>query len=236
MSTPALPFALHAWAAWAPGLGTPEDWRAWADGEREALGEAKPDLSFVDAMTRRRLSPLSRMCLSCAHQALQGRAGIASVFASRHGELPRSAELLAQLAIGEPLSPLGFSLSVHNTASGLHSIVQHDTAPSTAIAGGPDSLTAGLLEALGRLAERPEAPVLLVYGDDRLPEVYGEFDSARLMPHALALLLGQGTTHRLSLESRPADVAERERQSLSLLRALAQGGSARLGDWRWEQA
>ncbi|MBI2380633.1 MAG: beta-ketoacyl synthase chain length factor [Gammaproteobacteria bacterium] len=236
MSAPVLPFSLAAWAAWAPGLNTPEDWAVWASGGKTSEGETKPDLPFVDAMTRRRLSPLSRMSLWAAHQALGGRTGIASVFASRHGELPRSAELLAQLAAGEPLSPMGFSLSVHNTASGLHSIVARDTAPSTAIAGGADSLTAGLLEALGRLAENPAAPVLLVYGDDRMPEVYGEFDSAKLMPHALALLLSSGDTHRLSLETGAIGEAERECQSLELLRTLACGGAARLGDWRWQGA
>lgn len=237
MTAFAAQFAIRRWAAWAPGVTTPEAWRAWASGEGHPEADGQPALAFVDAMTRRRLSRLSRMALDVAHQVLAGETGVVSVFASRHGEMRRTAELLSSLARQEALSPTTFSLSVHNTASGLHSIVTGNTAASTAIAAGDDSLRQALAEALGQLAQAPARPVLLVYADEPLPEAYAEFRDHPPFPLALALLLEAGDQVSLRDDAEPPHTPEP--QALALLRALVTDTPCALAGprnaWTWSR-
>ena len=50
-------FNIAAWRAWAPGLDSVADWRAWSQQPRTlAVSDSAPDVSFLPAMQRRRLS------------------------------------------------------------------------------------------------------------------------------------------------------------------------------------
>ncbi|MEZ5538969.1 MAG: beta-ketoacyl synthase chain length factor [Pseudomonadales bacterium] len=181
---------LH-WAGWMPDVVSAEDWQAWAAGALP-IGNAtqNPAVDFIPAMQRRRLSRLSRFALSAAN-ACAGEQHLPTVFASRHGEIHRTVELLKELARHEPLSPMGFSLSVHNTASGLYSIATGNTAPSTAIAAGCDTLPMAIIEAIGQLAQHEQ--VMVVYAEEPLPDDYRAF-ATDCMPLGLALLLGRAST------------------------------------------
>lgn len=100
---------------------------------------------------------------------------------------------LMELAKGNPLSPNDFSLSVHNTSSGLFSIFSKNTHASTAVAGGRHSLDALFLEVFSSFASAPAVPVLAVIADMPCPK---EFGTLRRNPcYALALLfrLGSGS-------------------------------------------
>jgi hypothetical protein len=116
------------------------------------------------------------------------------VFASQHGEIHRTLGLLGDLAQGEPLSPMAFSLSVHNTASGLYSIASGNTAPSTAVAAGLDTLPMALVEAMGQLQRHEE--VMVVYAEEPLPEAYRDFADGGSALLGLALRLGKPGTGR----------------------------------------
>lgn len=188
------PLTLHLarWAAWAPGLDTPAAWQSWPDTPIAPDAPDAPAVSFVPAMQRRRLSRLSRLCLQVAHDAAPEQTGLPTVFASRHGELHRTVGLLDQLAMGEPLSPMAFSLSVHNTASGLYSIQTGNTAPSTAVAAGQDTLPMALLEAAGLLLTHPA--VLVVYAEEPLPDCYHSLPHPADELGSLALLLQSAPT------------------------------------------
>ncbi|AWK86256.1 beta-ketoacyl synthase chain length factor [Azospirillum thermophilum] len=86
-------------------------------------------------------------------------------------------------------------MSVHHGLVGLLSIHTGNRAGHTALAAGPDSFGFGLMEALAGLAERPGEPVLLVYGDEPLPDAYASFrtgDEAGL-PLVVVLALGAAT-------------------------------------------
>lgn len=193
--------SLLGWSAWAPGVSSPEEWRAWAAGTL-AIADApdSPPVDFIPAMQRRRLSRLSRLALaaaySCAHcNHRLPTHQLPTVFASRHGEIHRTLGLLTDLAKAEPLSPMAFSLSVHNTASGLYSIATGNTAPSTAIAAGFDTLPMAIIEAVGQLQRHDE--VMVVYAEEPLPAEYEAFsgeDNSVLL--GLALRLGKPGTGR----------------------------------------
>lgn len=111
-----------------------------------------------------------------------------SIFASRHGELHRTIGLLDNLIEQEPLSPTAFSQSVHNTASGIYSILRKYQSPSTSIVAGEETLFQALIEAYGQLHEDP-SPLLLVFGDEPVPEKYVQFTSEIELPISMAFIL-----------------------------------------------
>lgn len=199
-------FSVLRWSAWAPGLDNAAAWRRWAGGERLPCADetARPRVDFLPPLLRRRLSSLSRAALAAAYECAAGEHGWRTIFASPHGEIHRTVELLGSLADSEPLSPNGFSLSVHNTASGLYAIASGNRAPSSAVAAGRDTLAMALIDAAGWLA-RGEQRVLLVFGDEPLPAFYQPWQAPAIQPFALALLLapaGSGGTG-LALERLP---------------------------------
>lgn len=190
--------AISDWAAFSPRRMQRDQWLAWAeDNDRREPGEHKPELPWVSPMLRRRLSPMGRAALWAAGQLLDDQLPepVATIFASRHGEVGRTVKLMRELAVESPLSPASFSLSVHNAIGGIHSIANQVFSPITAISAGPDTLSAALLEAYTQLAcAGREAgatveggEVLCVFYDDSLPEPLGAFDEQEAEVQALAL-------------------------------------------------
>lgn len=169
-----LELVIADWSAWSPGLTSREQWRAWARSPQLPVGDARPDLPEMGAMLRRRLEPLGRMAAQVVYWCQQDRTGVPVVFASRHGEPARSLEMLADLARSQPLSPTTFGLSVHNAIGALVAIARGDRANATAVAAGPATAAAALVEAGGLLADgAPE--VLVVCYDAPLPAPYDVF-------------------------------------------------------------
>lgn len=164
------------WAAWAPGLHEREAWRAWAAAPYPPVGDDVPALPEVPAMQRRRIDRLGRMAVQAAWWCAspQAGAGVPLVFASRHGDVQRSFELLQQLAGDEPMSPTQFGLSVHNAIAALYSIVRGERGNYLAIAGGRATAEAALVEAAGLLAAGAPEVQVVVY-DAGLPAVYDAF-------------------------------------------------------------
>lgn len=140
---------------------------------------------------RRRLSSLSRMALKVAHDCVQNVPQVRMVFASRHGELRRTTDILHGIEAGKPVMPNAFSLSVLNAMSGLFGIARHDRSPANAISAGPETLGYALLEAYAQYTEEPAVPVLLVYADEPADGAYGQVDH-EVQQGALALLLDAG--------------------------------------------
>lgn len=219
--------SLKGWSAWASGVETPAQWRDWAAGAL-AIGDPAqvPALAFIPALQRRRFSRLSRLQLQVAYDCAAGNHSLRTIFCSRHGELHRTHGLLVELARGEPLSPMAFSLSVHNTGSGLYSIASGNTAPSTAIAAGRDTLAMALLEAAGQL-HAGAGEVMVVFADEPLPDDYAGFADEDTVPYGLALRLApaQPGEAQLRLQRQAGSPAAGKAASagLSLLRLLAAG-------------
>lgn len=142
-------------------------------------------------MIRRRLTRWGRQALEVAEPACQGLAPDAPViFSSRHGDTGRTFKLLQALAAGEPLSPNGFSLSVHNSALGIFSIIKNIQAPTVALAAGRDTLAAAWQEAESWL-QQGARQVLLVHSEEPLTEFYRDYADEREMPAALAMVLSR---------------------------------------------
>ena len=160
-------------------------WATWGKEE----GSAQPQIGFIEPLVRRRLSFLDRIALHVANACVAEGEPVHLVFASRHGELARSAELLAQLAAGELPSPMSFSLSVLNAAAGLYGIARKDRSPATAVSSGEATFPLALVEASAQALKNPDAAVVLAFADEPPPEVYKSLVDSPRNAHAIAVRL-----------------------------------------------
>lgn len=157
-------------------------WSSWP-----AAASAAPDIGFIEPIVRRRLSTLSRVALKVAHECV-AREPARVVFASRHGELRRTTDILRAISAGEPVSPTAFSLSVLNAMTGVFGIARGDRSAASAISAGAETLGYGLLEAHAQYLAQPGSPVLLVYADEPADPTYGTIED-EVPGGALAILL-----------------------------------------------
>jgi hypothetical protein len=191
------------------------------------------EIGFIDAMLRRRLSPLAKSTLAVARECSEGFPDVRLVHASRHGEITRTVAMLEDIAEGEGVSPAGFSLSVLNATAGLFSLIFQNVEATTAISAGPSSFGYGLIDAALRFVEAPSKPVLYIYSDEPLPAIYGASrveESASVV--ALALLFHETAETALecslsAASSAGASDASAESQASAFLRCLERGAS----DW-----
>jgi hypothetical protein len=217
-------FTVARWHAWAPGADTAASWSCWLSGTLAADPDAQPDVSQLPPLLRRRLDRLGRMALHTAWSCLDDMEAAEFVFASRHGALRRTVDLLIALAHDEPLSPTLFSVSVHNGTAGLYSIARRDHRASTAIAAGRDTLGMGLLEGAAMVAAGT-SQVLVCYADDCLPLPYVTAPGAAsdaCAPFSISLLLKPAAPDQEAFRLAPGNHAAAEDPCKALLRFLVE--------------
>jgi hypothetical protein len=177
-----------------------EQWRQWAAGAHPVdLAAAVVQSSSVDAMLRRRLNPLARATLAVAERLLPHGEAARVVYASRHGDLRRTLDLLESIAEEQPLSPTAFSLSVHNALPGLWSMLRGDRSAGLALAAGEESFCWGLVEAMAQALAFPQERVMLLYADEPLPGPYASFETQNAPPLAVGLIFGASAPQALEL-------------------------------------
>jgi len=225
-------FDISQWRAWAPGLQTPADWQAWAQGSLRPQGDGPaPDVSFLPALQRRRLSHLARMAFAVGWPLAEEREALPLVFVSRHGETPRTFSMLCELAEQQPLSPTQFSLSVHNAVPGLWSILRGETSEMTALAAAGDGFEQGVLEAAALLAEG--APAVLLIVTEELPaEAYRPWIDDVPFTYAVGLLLTPGTQWRLTAQPSSSAQPTELPHALSWLHATLNGRDTFTHSWK----
>lgn len=209
-----------------------------------------PEAVLLPPNERRRSSDCVRWALHVAQEAI-AQSGldpreVPTVFASSGGEMGVLNILCRTLATPERvISPTLFHQSVHNTASGYWGIATTCQQSSTALSCYDDSFASGLLEAITFVCVE-QRPVLLVAYDLAVPVPLNEArpiatgfavalvlappsDSSLASMHLLLDEVHQDEASRLqdpALEQvRQDNPAAR---SLSLLRAIATGGSQRV--------
>ena len=243
-------FRIEQWRAWAPGLDTDEAWHAWAQlPVRVEDGDAQPTCDFLPAMQRRRLSRMARMTMHVAWPLCGEGEQLPFVFASRHGETPRTFALLSDVAQEQPLSPTQFGLSVHNAVAGQWSILRGQHGESVAIAGEADTFEHAMVEAAVLLGDGASS-VLVVIAEEQPPAAYDEWIDDVPFSYAVALRLGKidsksgehaGENWELRLESNQGQSAVGTwPHALEFVRALCNGESKlehtwKLRQWIWQR-
>lgn len=186
----ALRFSILNWSAWSPELETRSAWSSWAGGSAD-LDDATPPPT-LPMMMRRRLSPFGQRLVGATSACAVGLPAARYVLSTRHGELTRALATLGAIETEGLPSPTDFSMAIHHALLGLLSIHAGNRGGHTALSAGRESFANGLLEAVACIAERPGEPVILVHGDEKLPEGYEAFresDDAAL-PLVVALAIG----------------------------------------------
>ena len=177
-------------------------------------------------------------------------ADIPLVFASRHGDIQRTYEMLEVLARKEALSPTNFGLSIHNAIVAQYSIARQLKQNYLAVAAGKSTAEAAIIEAIGLLGDGAEEVMVVMY-DGLLPEAYQVFLDEATAEYAWAWRLrkagDQADQHgeSFSLELVKPDENERENHSdlphgLDVMRfMLSSEQSLQLSDgarhWCWQR-
>jgi hypothetical protein len=155
-------------------------WAALVIREGDSLGEtfgAPAKEEEIPPAIRRRMGRLERLAARCTLGVLQDDVPTDElVFASRYGNPETLLTLLRGLSTRELLSPMGFSGSVHNAVPGLAGQIRKERLSHTAVAAGPDSFLAGLVECWTRLATGECRDVTFTFADLRLPDAYRPFE------------------------------------------------------------
>lgn len=238
---------LRNWSAWSPGREDAAAWRQWASAPERLARDGRPEARFLPALLRRRCSPLSRIVLTAAFECCpeEERSDVRTVFASRHGNINESIDLVESIARKGPISPTRFSHTVHNAQAGLFSIAAQNRKTSSSIAALEDTFACGYIEALTHLQREPECAVLLVVADVPLAPTFAKLIEEPAASYGVSLLLashGEGPTIFFGAAAAEAD--ERTRawpDAAEFLRWLLAGESelilgAGASQWRWERA
>ncbi len=184
-------------------------WQAAVEDNHSELPEAltvseAPDVAVIPPMLRRRLNLLGRACASQVLRLMPKEGNLPIVYCSQHGDIERTLKILDELVAGEPVSPMHFSLAVHNAICGVLSIQIGLNANISTIAAGQQGLVPVLLEAAGILQGGAER-VLCVLCDVPLPEIYQSPDSLPPMPYSVCFVVARSEGIRLSLEQTDRD-------------------------------
>jgi len=206
-----------------------QDWRGWTP-HRDAGNEArldtrdKPAGAAIPSLLRRRLNLIGRAVCDMLLD-LDPAADHVVLHASRHGDGDRTLEMLYALNAGDPLSPARFGLSVHNAIVGVYSIASGNRRSQQAVAASGGEWAALVAEARGYLADG-ESRVLMVFGDQPVPERFAEYAPATPSAAVVLQLGSERKPGARRLEESPADVDTPAPQPLDVIDWLMAGDQA----------
>ncbi|MBQ0711633.1 MAG: beta-ketoacyl synthase chain length factor [Porticoccus sp.] len=189
----AVSFSVSEWSGWRSGL--PESYREDLVGL--TVSEV-PDVGAIPPILRRRLNMLGRACASEVLKHIPADTDIPIVYCSQHGDIERTLHVLESLVAKEAVSPVHFSLAVHNAICGVISIQAGNRASVSALSAGQQGLVPVLLEAIGMLVPGVNR-VLCVICDVPLPEIYRDESSQPQVPYAVSFVVTSGDGIKLDL-------------------------------------
>jgi hypothetical protein len=186
---------------WSPRLPGWDIAAPVLSGASQPPGEAarRPTPSLLPPTERRRapdtVAIAVEVCARACEAAAMAPAGLASVFATTHGELAITDYLCANL-LESPLqtSPTRFHNSVHNASAGYWSIGTGCHAPYTTVSVAGFTFGAGLLEALTQLAARQEPVLFVAYDTQATGPLATLVSSSGLLGAALVLSPSRSAT------------------------------------------
>lgn len=176
----------------------------WKIGEETGFwpkSESEQSQKPLSAIIRRRLTSLGQKVVEGLYRS--SSPGTLDQFpwvvSCRHGDMERVVNLLSSLARKEMLSPINFSLSVHNAIIGLFSIAVKNRKNHVALSGAALSFEMGLVEAFALQKQKKET-VGYIYYDRSLPHPYKGQIGNEISEVYFVLLLSEGDKDKKSME------------------------------------
>ena len=230
-------FNIEKWSANSAGLNSDAEWQAWST-NLDWPQDGSTEFKAIPPMMRRRMSLQSKLAVQTALTLLKDNSIDYLVFASRHGELHRTATLIQSILEGDDASPMAFAQSVHNTAAGLTTIAAKAPIPLTSISAGQDTFHNALIEAYLYLNQYPSHRVLVIDFDQPLPELYQEFETQSYADYALGLVLTSGSDCSVSRAITNESSTTSLPQGLQALQNILLGSlnwtvAGKHQDWTW---
>lgn len=186
-----LSFCVKKWQGLSSGLSCQSDWISWSNNAVHNWDSPQPKPINIPMMQARRMSTPSRLAVEVGLKLIEDTEIDFGIFISRHGELERTYNILKALNLNNQVSPTDFALSVHNTASGLLTIIAKRAIPITSISANKDGFHQGLIEAYS-LIKNGNEQILLIDFDGNIPDVYEEQISSSVPAYAVGLILSGG--------------------------------------------
>lgn len=180
-------FGVERWCSWLPEQNEENPGVFWSSEQGLEPQAAKPNLEFMPMMQRRRLSPLAKTVFHTLNRCTTPSSQDPVIFSSKYGESKRTFGILEDISQTEAVSPMAFSLSVHNAIAGQWSIARKNKAPMISLAPGQYGLTPALLEACGMLALQQCQAVNVVFYEEKLPDFYQPYAKSPEHPSCLTL-------------------------------------------------
>ena len=128
--------------------------------------------------------------MACCRSVDQDVARVAKILATRHGEIVTILRLLETMVHGDTPSPAAFINSVYSTPVGYFDLCTGNRQPARTVSGGDGSFAYAFLEGLSLLQAKPQRPVLLLAGEEAVPEPFAGVAAGREHPWAAAVLIG----------------------------------------------
>ncbi len=181
-----------------------------------------PKTCKIPMLTARRLTAGNRCAIECALTLIEKHKPQAMLFSSRHSELEHNFKLLKALAEGVDTSPTDFTMSVHNSAAGVLSILSKLQVATSATSAGADSLGSLLTEAF-LMVQEGKGPVLAVDFEGAVPDFYLPYlkEGMPACPYAFAMMLDKGQSFKVKVSYAPSKAEPSLAPGLSLYRALS---------------
>lgn len=231
-------FSVENWFALSSGLSNKSEWELWATYFDHDWRLPLPKPIKIPMMQARRMSAPSRLAVEVGLELLQDNKVDFAIFISRHGELERTYKILSTINQDNDISPTDFALSVHNTASGLLTIIANQAIPITSLSAHIDGFHQGLIEALPMLQFENKKGLLIDF-DGIVPDIY-QTQVKQLVPvYAVGYILTPGNQiYCQSVEKSATIYQENYPQSLAFLHAYLNQQKqftlqGNVQDWQW---
>ena len=186
-----------ALSAWVPGVTEKNDLLLWARGEKDVQfaddKKSLPNHSFIPALQRRRMTPLSKLVAALIHSVQDKIHPDAKIyFISLAGESERQFQVNSMVLQDGEVLPATFSTSVFNTPPAMASIVLGLKNGYSALYPPSQGFFSAVQCVFSSILGGNNSQVLMVYGDAQAPEEYQALEGACSETWGFAALLECG--------------------------------------------
>ena len=191
---------LSDWHALAPDLLEKTAWLQWKGQftyHQSTKNNILPATPHIPMMQGRRMGHACKLACEVALSLLECTENKidAAIFISQHGELQRSAKIIESIIKGQDVSPTDFTMSVHNTAAGLTTILSKKTIEVSSLSACTDGFQQGLFEVQAFFAQGAQK-VMVIDFDDSIPEQYHYDEVIQTVPYACGFIFSPETGYQ----------------------------------------